>query len=853
MVEESGDAYVTGLRQLLDNLDPIIRQANSATQIEEILLNLETSDENFHKYDLVRLLRRKIEDDLGPLVDSLVEEREAEVDSQDVVSTVSDEILASEAFSVISQSAVTAIKSAANDIIKSISDTNKNPSFGISSSDRPTRFSCRGPNSYGEDSLLTSSFDGDDFMFMSPQKYSILASQLTSESSINKKLDALNTLSQIPQTDLINSEFWGVIKQGLLAALKSDHYILSENSLKFHAKMFATASGYVTKEIYTSLTNHLINYFKDSTNHMVLIGSGLDLGDKRNIKLLKEFRLLNQFQQELPLCWVRYPEKLVEEILESTVSLLSIIPQSVSTSFGQSIISPFHFLSLLDPLAFWFCKWIHGNYSRAELAKLLNSSKHILKESCKSCIDFALVCKTQSSVEAEPEVIAPKASESDALVYSRSEILCAYFIQSISILGRVILYKEGRDIFPLELEDRLETITIPDLLVSFVEVISFVPAQNIEGHDPDDTVPAKLAADILKSLASGTAETCRDCICNDSVTMALLSPIQKWLDGYIGLYGDGVESYDSTLLYIADVLAVIASTECGRSQLLYGERHERWHRTRLAPIHTIAQFTKKSLAGKLEPKPSLKLISVFLFVCRQLYNTCEGLMILNSYALSKAIASAVDDLKKSDLSYDIPTNCEPACLSTISEESISSALSKTSLNLECGPESTVLQFSPAYASSGSTDILNKLVNASQAEQEVPVFLAADASKNSLINSNTSQKTTITSSTVVSKEVRFEYRDSLIDNLLNFTSTPKGVLFVQQTGLIDECAKYMNYRYDQNLQVSTIEKFGYGAMMSQITATAPGMVALEKTGIILGIVFVLPRTRADFVRIAKLIH
>ena len=58
---------------------------------------------------------------------------------------------------------------------------------------------------------------------------------------------------------------------------------------------------------------------------------------------------------------------------------------------------------------------------------------------------------------------------------------------------------------------------------------------------------------------------------------------------------------------------------------------------------------------------------------------------------------------------------------------------------------------------------------------------------------------------------------------------EGVLLVAQTGSLDECAQYMNSRYQQNLQVSKIEKFGYGVMMVQISATAPGMVALEKAG------------------------
>ncbi|KAJ7374733.1 hypothetical protein OS493_005080 [Desmophyllum pertusum] len=47
--------------------------------------------------------------------------------------------------------------------------------------------------------------------------------------------------------------------------------------------------------------------------------------------------------------------------------------------------------------------------------------------------------------------------------------------------------------------------------------------------------------------------------------------------------------------------------------------------------------------------------------------------------------------------------------------------------------------------------------------------------------------------------------------------------------MNECVAYMNERYNKKLQVSKCEKFGYGVMVTQIAATAPGMVALEKRG------------------------
>ena len=62
---------------------------------------------------------------------------------------------------------------------------------------------------------------------------------------------------------------------------------------------------------------------------------------------------------------------------------------------------------------------------------------------------------------------------------------------------------------------------------------------------------------------------------------------------------------------------------------------------RFSPAHTIAQFAKKALSDRLPGgTPSKAVISGFVFVCRQLYNTCDGLMVLSPYELHQCVANA---------------------------------------------------------------------------------------------------------------------------------------------------------------------------------------------------------------------
>ena len=746
--ENKVHSYVAGLRQLLESVEPIIRQTSSPATIEDILLNLETTDENFHKYELVRMLRERIEHELGPLICTITNERGFDEYEGGFNRSVVDEILNSAAYSKVSSETGAAIKLAANEIIKSLDDNSGNLSFTFTSSDRYHRFQNRGQDSRGDDSYLASSYDGDDFMFMSPSKYNSLANQLLPESPLSKRLEALSILSQVPQTDLVNSEFWTIVKKGLSRALKDEHHELVEKSLKFHAKMFTTASGHVTKEIYTSLTEHLIDYFSDSTNHMVSVESGLDLGDRRNVKLLKEFRLLNQFQHDLPLAWIRYPEKLVEEILQSTINLLSVVPQPVNSSMMDSVLTPFAYLSLIDPSAFWFCKWMHGNYSRAELLKHLNSNnKMILKEACRSCLDFLVHVKTGCSTATSDEFDSENRTENESLVYSKAEILCLNFIQSLSILGRTILYKEGRALFPIELDDDFEIVTVSDLVVMLVEVISFLPPSSTAIHELDNLEPSVLATNILKNLATASWDTCISSICKDTVTNALLQPVQKYLDGYIGSE-EVKDSYDTVLILIADVLAIIASTHYGKNQLLYGEKQDRWQRSRLAPVYTIASFTKKALSHTLEIQPTEKVVCSFLFVCRQLYSTCEGLLIMNNFLLNDSISKALVPPKdKSSNEVNCPLR-EPF-------HSIENSNTSMQFNLM-----NAVTLKDKHSSSLNDPRSMLLSSDAPLVSEEDLFAAM-----TLMEENPNMKPTSGQ----------KYPEALIDHLLNFTSTPKGQL------------------------------------------------------------------------------
>ena len=71
---------------------------------------------------------------------------------------------------------------------------------------------------------------------------------------------------------------------------------------------------------------------------------------------------------------------------------------------------------------------------------------------------------------------------------------------------------------------------------------------------------------------------------------------------------------------------------------------------RSSPAHVLALFARRGLAGEL-PRTAHgpianAVIGSFVYVCRQLYGTCEGLLVLSTYALHTAIAEAWNQVRQ---------------------------------------------------------------------------------------------------------------------------------------------------------------------------------------------------------------
>ncbi|KAJ8270728.1 hypothetical protein GJAV_G00118580 [Gymnothorax javanicus] len=473
-------------------------------------------------------------------------------------------------------------------------------------------------------------------------------------------------------------------------------------------------------------------------------------------RLLKQMRLLNDFQKEVTTFWIRHPEKYMEEIIESTLSLLSVHSEhDPATSGSLKPLEPVHLIAMLDIKATWFKKWMHGYYSRTVVLRLLEMKyKSLIAAAVQQCIYY---CESCDRVHDEMSDVAHAIRQqqiggAQRTLYTAKELEYMYFVHSLCLLGRLLMYTNGRKLFPISVKRRKDPVTLTDLIRILIRTLYQHPKPAHGDTSLTDSLsPTSLVMELLRTLCDRT-ECAVECLHQTPVIETLLSPIFALLRGKQAK----LNSPETTLTHIADILARIATTERGLALFLYERNLISVEGQSISAAHMIVQFTQQLLAKELaelaksDTSPSVS--GAFIFVCRQMYNTCEGLQELRPYGLHECIAGAWR--KTCALSERVPTPVLGAAPSSLSEK----------------------------------------------RQNILVW-----------------------------------EEALLDNLLNFAATPKGLLLLQQTGAINECVTYMFSRFTKKLQVSRCEKFGYGVMVTQVAATAPGVVALHSSGFVQAIV------------------
>ncbi|KAA0708365.1 Protein broad-minded TBC1 domain family member 32 [Triplophysa tibetana] len=751
------------LRELLKSAKDRISGAPSVECAEEILLHLEETDKNFHNYEFVKYLREYVESSLGAVIEEQTEsltrgDGHAVGSGQDtLVHAVTKNTRESTQYKQMMQTLKQTMMVVVESLINKFEEDQQKKEEMHRKSQREQSSSHYIDNCSDSDSSFNQSY-----AFIKHEQLQVIAEKLDPSRPLEVRWDALQSLCYAPPSDVLSCESWTVLRRNLSAALSDPD--ISDKVLCFFAKTFSSSPLNVTKDVYTSIVKSLEAHFLYHKLSFPSGSTGIDANRPDIARLLKQMRLMNDFQKEVTTFWIRHPEKYMEEIIEATLSLLSLH----SELGADKSLEPIHLISLLDIKATWFKKWMHGYYSRTVVLRLLEKKyKTLIVNALQQCIYYHDSCDSvrDDTLEISHGLEHQQIGTAQRTLYVSKELEYIYFVHSLCVLGRLVMYTNGRKLFPIKVKKRRDPVTLTDLVVILINIMYQHPKPSGgETAHTDSLSPTSLVMEVLRTLCDRT-ECAEESLYQIPVIETLLAPIISLLKGkLIGGLGDimgsdwdvalkwpwpKLNSLESALTHTADTLARIATTERGLSLLLYDRNLVSAEGESISAAHVIVQFTQRLLAeelpvfSELEISPAVS--GAFLFVCRQMYNTCEGMQVLRPYRLHESIAKAWR--KTSSLSERVPTPVPGA----------------------------------------------------------PPALAAQEPQN-----------------VVAWE------EMLLDNLLNFSATPKGLLLLQQTGAINECVTYMFSRFTKKLQVSRCEKFGYGVMVTQVAATAPGIVALQSS-------------------------
>ncbi|XP_045044659.2 protein broad-minded [Desmodus rotundus] len=737
------------LRQLFQNVKEKITGAPSLECAEEILLHLEETDENFHNYEFVKYLRQHICDTLGSMIEEEMEkwtndQNQSEQSGYDtVVQHVTKRTQESKEYKEMMHS----LRNIMMVVVESM--VNKFEEDEMRSQERQKKVQKEKSSSYCTDNCSDSDSSFNQSYKFCQGKLQLILDQLDPGQPKEVRYEALHTLCSAPPSDVLTCENWATLCEKLTVSLSDPDPAFSDRILKFYAQTFTLSPLHLTKEIYISIAKYLEMHFLSRENHIPPVSTGIDMTSPSVIRLLKEVRLLNEYQKEAPCFWIRHPEKYMEEIVESTLSLLSL-KHDQSHLVSQKVLHPIYFLALVDTKAVWFKKWMHGYYSRTVVLRLLEKKyKSLITTAVQQCVQYFELCET---MKADGIVGHSKhcGNKQKTFYYSGQELQYIYFIHSLCLLGRLLIYTQGRKLFPIKLKNRKDSLSLTDLLVLFTQLIYYSPScpKMTSAAYLEDYSPASMVTEVLQILCD-QKECAVECLYNNTVVEALLQPVRNLMKGTKA----APNCSETALIYIADVLARIASVEEGLTLLLYGENMNSSKEKSSTGAHIIAQFLKKlldediSIFSGSEMLPMVK--GAFISTCCQIYGTCEGLQVLIPYSLHESLAKAWK--KTSLLSDRIPTPVEDS-------DSVSS-ISQESQNI------------------------------------------------------------------------MAWEENLLDGLLNFAATPKGLLLLQRTDAITECVTFMFNRHAKKLQISRHKKFDCGVLVTQVAATAAGAIALQKSGFV----------------------
>ncbi|KAK3875661.1 hypothetical protein Pcinc_019471 [Petrolisthes cinctipes] len=627
------------VKELLAHMDPMIYLAGTADNTSEMLAYLPDMDPAFHKLLLVKSLRKKMRDNVSRLVeghiDMYLKEQKGKMRSENPVDHLVEKITSDNEFDDFVRRAKENVECSVKQITQQFDEEIVTGMFG--NFEDVTTYTAS-PNESNESSL-NSSFNQSGLLFLHPAEYFNVAKNLTKK-DLESLNDALNILLAVTPGEPVMQESWPDIRKGLKECLFDDCTQVFDKALKVHCKLLTSQVHSAVKEAYLNLLDTLAGFYmtKRLLNKIPLKGDSIDLKSCENI--IRILKVLIDFQKELPLIWIRYPERFVDDMVDATFGLLGL---SVSTK-DNTRVSLWDLYCVVDPEASWFKRWVHGQWGRSRTFSAMRSNFMVLLHLVSYCISYV-----DSDVDSSHCVLQ---LDADRCILAPGVLKRVQFTHSSNFVMTVLSFADGRKLFPVNVPSKDELVTIQGFLQILVKAVN----KNIS------TIVNVEISYLIKKFCLQDEMKCL-ILCDAGAVELLLQDVSK-LEAIESKSPQELDlktlsSYIEAVLLILDAML---STEVGQRYMLLGRKRKSSSKSGLSGVisspaiqimNLVFLLLKSKEAGSVVKRLGLS-------VCCRMLSSPVGIHMCVHHPLIASFIQHMKERQRSVCTYKLPHGEDPS-------------------------------------------------------------------------------------------------------------------------------------------------------------------------------------------------
>ncbi|TPP66646.1 hypothetical protein FGIG_00518 [Fasciola gigantica] len=314
--------------------------------------------------------------------------------------------------------------------------------------------------------------------------------------SMKKRPRNLDVQSSPPPYPLVSG---GNLRSGLADALNDPDETLWSLALRYISKGLSTTPPNIL-ETYGLLMDYLTYQFNTTERKLPLVHGGVNIARYPVDRLLRACHLMDQFHRTITHYWIRHSEKFLNEIITRCVDFLSIGCPDQDDHASVSVVDswpsrlfPMHLLSLVDPQARWFSKWMHGTYSRVPLVDRLKQNRRLVNLIVSVLHRFL---RTSSKLT----TISTVTEKTKKLEYTHAEMEYALFVHTVNMSYHLLCHSVSRNLFTSQgPPDQTSPYSISALVRMMLDYLrNQIPPVHVNGSG---STPFQMTAQCLMELA----------------------------------------------------------------------------------------------------------------------------------------------------------------------------------------------------------------------------------------------------------------------------------------------------------------------------------------------------------------